>query len=379
MLTRGTSSVRVVALFAAGIAACLWYPSLASGNTDFSQTNLVSDVKGLAGTLDVHLANPWGLTSSATSPFWVSDQATGVSTLYDGSGNIIPLVVAIPGSSTPPSGPTGIVFNGTTGFAGPGGNPDIFIWATLNGTIAGWNGASNTATTQVPASGAVFTGLAEANNGTGNFLYAADFKNNTIDVFNTSFTQVTVPGGFTDPNMLGGYAPYNIQNVGGKLYVEYAPASPTGAVPGLGNGIVDVFDANGNLLQRLVTGGNLDDPWGITLAPAGFGSFGGDLLIGNFGNGEINAFDPTSGAFLGTLEDSSGNPIVNSGLWGLEFRTGGTGTNPDALYFNAGIDNQKDGLFGSIQPSPEPAMTFLLGSGLVGLIPWSRRKKQAKA
>lgn len=376
MLTRGTSLVRVIGLFAAGIAASLWYPSPASGNT-YSQTNLVSDVSGLAATTDPHLVNPWGLTTSAVSPFWVSDQAAGVSTLYDGTGAIVPLVVSIPGSSTPPSGPTGIVFNGTGQFIGPGANPDIFIWATLNGTIAGWNGG-NSATTEVPSSGAVFTGLAEANNGTANFLYATDFKNDTIDVFDTSFTKVSLAGNFTDPSLPAGYAPYNIQAVGGNLYVEYAPASSSRAVPGLGNGIVDVFTTNGVFVQRLVTGGNLDDPWGITLAPAGFGSFGGDLLIGNFGNGEINAFDPGTGAFLGTLDNSSGNPIVNSGLWGLKFGNGGSGGNPDTLYFNAGINNQTAGLFGSIQQSPEPPMMLLLGSGLMGLIPWSRRKKQAE-
>jgi uncharacterized protein (TIGR03118 family) len=333
---------------------------------DFSQTNLVSDMPGLATTTDPNLVNPWGIANSATSPFWISDQKTGLSTLYDGSGNIIPLVVSIPAGANPPNGPTGIVFSGGAGF---NGSPS-FIFATKQGTIATWAGADGTtAAVSAAVPGAVYTGLALDNDGSlGNLLYAANNLGG-IDVFNSSFSKVVLSGSFVDPNLPAGYTPYNIQNIGGDLYVEYSDGV------GLGKGIVDVFDANGNFIKRLITGGSLDDPWGIALAPAGFGSFGGDLLVGNFGNGEINAFNPTTGAWIGTLDNSSGTPIVNSGLWALEFRIGGAGVNTDALYFTAGINGQKDGLFGSIQATPEPGTLVLLGSSLVGLI-FSRRNKK---
>lgn len=185
-----------------------------------------------------------------------------------------------------------------------------------------------------------------------------------------------------DPNLPAGYAPYNIQLIGSDLYVEYAEVSTTAgtATRGTGLGYVDVFDLNGNLLQRLVSNSALDAPWGVTLAPAGFGQFGNDLLVGNFGDGTINAFNPLTGAFLGTLDDSNGNPIVNSNLWAIDFRTnGGDTSNPDALYFDAGINRQADGLFGEITPTPEPSIYGSAGLGLVAI--WAlailgRRKRQ---
>jgi uncharacterized protein (TIGR03118 family) len=315
------------------------------------QTNLVSDVPGLAVSTDPNLANPWGVSFSATSPFWVSDEATNVATLYQGTGMVVAKVVTVPG------GPTGQVFNstGTSNFL-VGASPATFIFDTLGGAIYGWNNAAgSSAQLEATTAGASFTGLALDNNGTGNFLYAANNAGaGGIDVFDASFAPATLSGSFTDPNLPAGYVPYNIQNINGDLYVEYE--SPTSQRT-LGAGVVSVFDANGNLINELIgPGGQLESPWGITLAPSGFFDFSGDLLVGNFGNGEINAFDPVTGAYLGTLSDSGGNPIVNQDLWALAVDPGSS--NPNAVYFTAGIDHQTEGLFGALtssSSSPEPA------------------------
>ena len=328
----------------------------------FSQTNLVSDVPGLANATDANLKNPWGVAFSPTSPFWVSNQGSGTSTLYDGSGKASALIVAIPGGAQP-SGPTGQVFNGTTGFALPNGNPANFIFDTLDGSIAGWNGGA-TAVQTVSTPGAIYTGLALANSGGSNYLYAAD-STGQIRVFDSNYKSVTLAGNFTDPRAVAGYVPFNIQLVGSNLYVTYAQLTPQGT--GLPGGYIDVFNTNGTYVSRLATGGALYAPWGLTLAPAGFGNLGNDLLVGNFGNGEILVYDPVTGAYLGTLNGANGTPLVNDYLWALDFRTGGTNVNTDALYFTAGINNQQDGLFGAITATPEPAETGLILVGLLGL------------
>jgi uncharacterized protein (TIGR03118 family) len=236
--------------------------------------------------------------------------------------------------------------------------------------------------------GAKYTGLAIANNGLGNLLYAADFRNGKIDVINNTFQKLTLSGSpFTDPNLPAGYAPYNIQNLNGKLYVTYAKIDANGkASAGPGQGIVSVFDLNGNFLQRLATGATLNAPWGLAIAPATFGEFGGALLVGNNGDGTISAFDPTDGHFLGQLRDSLGNLITNSGLWALTFRAGGPDFDPNALYFTAGINGEVDGLFGEISAEPGvPVPGPIAGAGLPGLILasggllgwWRRRQKIA--
>ena len=219
----------------------------------------------------------------------------------------------------------------------------------------------------VTTPGAVYTGLALASSGGNNYLYAANSAGTGgINVFNSSFAPVTLGGGFVDPNLPAGYVPFNIQLIGSDLYVTYAELQANGtAVPG-SSGYVDVFDTSGDLVQRLASGGSLVAPWGITLAPSGFGAFGNDLLIGNFGNGEIDAYS-TSGTFEGVLEDD-GVPIVNPNLWALDFRVGGASdTDPDALYFTAGVDHQMGGLFGEIVETPEPPSLALIGLGLLAL------------
>jgi uncharacterized protein (TIGR03118 family) len=330
----------------------------------FNQTNLVSSVSGLAPVTDPNLRNPWGMSFSATSPFWISNQGTNTSTLYGATGTPNALIVSVPG------GPTGQVFTGGTSFLEPNGSTPNFVFATISGSIYAWNNANGT-TAQLTAStaGAVYTGLAMGNNGAGSFLYAANVAGGSIDVFNSTFTKVNVAGSFIDPNLPASYRPYNIQNVNGLLYVEYENTAQSG----VGNGIVSVFDTNGVFQRRLITGGQLDQPWGITIAPASWGAFANDLLVGNFGNGEINAFNPTTGAFLGTVTGSNGQPLVNSGLWALATRSG-PGFDPNAVYFTAGINGEADGLFGSITPTPEPFSLGLIALGGAAIVTFGRRR-----
>jgi uncharacterized protein (TIGR03118 family) len=366
-----------------GPAALFLFPVMACAS--YIQTNLVSDVSGLATFTDPNLKNPWGMSAGPTSPFWVSDQATGLSTLYNAVGLPQALVVTIPPSGLPPQGPTGQVFNSTAAsFAAPVGGKALFLFSTLGGTIEGWNGGSGT-TAQVlftATDRAAYTGLALATSGGNDFLFAADFANAKIDVFNSTFVkQVLGAGAFTDPNLPAGYSPYNVQNINGKIYVEYALVDPVthraSTIPN--TGIVDVFDTSGGSLQRLVTLTHLDSPWGIALAPAGFGQFGGDLLVGNFGDGRINAFDPISGGFLGTVSDANGNPLLNSGLWALSFHAAAPGFDPNVLYFNAGINNEADGLFGTIQaPTPEPSTFALLTICIAASLMFRRKLIRAR-
>jgi uncharacterized protein (TIGR03118 family) len=332
----------------------------------FTQTNLVSDIPGLAANTDPNLKNPWGVAFSATSPFWTSDQRTGLSTLYNAAGVPQALVVTIPGSATPPSGPTGMVFSNQAGSFLVNGNPATFIFDTLNGTLAGWNGGT-TAVQMAATTGAIYTGLASASAGGSNFLYAANSApGGQINVFNSAWAPVASPGGFTDPNLPAGLVPFNIQNIGGNLYVTYAQLGPGGTpLPG---GVVDEYDANGSFLKRIATGGPLSAPWGIVLAPSSFGSFSNDLLIGNFGNGEILAYDATTDLFLGTVNGANGQPLINDHLWALETRAGVNGFDPNAVYFAAGINNEANGLFGAITAiTPEPATIFGTATGLIAL------------
>jgi uncharacterized protein (TIGR03118 family) len=344
----------------------------------FVQTNLVSDIPGVAAHTDSNLVNPWGVSFSGTSPFWVSNQGTGTSTLYDGAGNANQLVVSIPGSASGPSGPTGQVFNSSGAGFLINGTSARFIFDNLNGTISGWNGVGTNAVVEVPSTGAIFTGLAFNSTGGANFLYAAD-STGKVQVFDSTWTNVTgttFAGKFVDPSAQPGFVPFNVQSVGSNVYVTYAQIGPGGApAPG---GYVDIFDANGNFIRRATVGGPLFAPWGLTIAPSGFGAFSNDLLIGNFGDGEILVYDPLTGVFLGTINGPDGQPIVNERLWALATRTGGTNDDLNAVYFTAGIGAEEHGLFGKLDlaPVPEPATMLSMGSGLMALAAGVYRRRK---
>lgn len=337
----------------------------------FLQTNLVTDGCSTcpsAAVVDPNLKDPWGVSVNGSSPFWVSDRAAGVSTLYNGAGARQggPLVVTVP-PGTPAMGPTGQV--GAAGTSFLLNNASVsFIFDTLGGTIDAWNGsAGTTAVVMATTPGANYTGLALANN----TLYASNFKTGGgIDVFNSSFAPTTLAGKFTDPNLPSGFAPFNVQNVNGVLYVEYAQVTPNVPVSLSGGGFVDEFDTNGNFIKRLAGNtagsGPLNAPWGITAVPStGFGGFAaGDLLIGNFFSGDIDVFD-ANGNFLQTLKGANGNAIVNAGLWALTFDA--AQGDAQGLYFTAGINQGADGIFGKIDAVPEPAAWSLAVLGLLGL------------
>jgi uncharacterized protein (TIGR03118 family) len=374
----------------AGIAAlslaALGLSSPASAQ--YAQTNLVSSIPGLAAITDPRLVNPWGMSRSATSPFWTSNQGTNTTTLYaiTGSTNVSQVLgvnangfVAIPTTAAGPQGPTGQVSNSNTASfqltPGTASSSARFIFADLNGTISGWAGGL-TSTVGVATPGAVYTGLAI--NTAGTRLYAADNAGGHVNVFDSAFAPVTLPGSFTDPTLPAGFVPFNVQDIAGKVYVTYAPAGPTAqraAAPGAG--FVSVFDENGAFTQRLVSGNRLAAPWGLALAPAGFGPFGGDLLVGNFSfaSSAINAFDPLTGLFQGSIAIDAGAGNTPGGLWGLMFGSGaGSGGDANTLYFLDGINGETAGLFGAVQAVPEPEILALLGVGLAA-IGWRRRRQ----
>jgi uncharacterized protein (TIGR03118 family) len=349
--TRPRSRVGIVLAALSALALALAGPADAHGGGKaanvYKKRNLVSDIDGVARITDPNLVNPWGLAFGPATPAWVADNGTDVSTLYSGGVRksipvTLPLVVGVPGGA-----PTGVVFNATPGFK-VNGAAAHFIFDSEAGTITAWN-AGTQAVTEATTPGAIYKGLAIASKGSTTMLYAANFHAGTIDVFNDSFAPVTVPGGFADPNLPAGFAPFNIQEIAGRLVVAYAQqdADAEDEVAGAGLGYVDVFDTSGHLLRRLVSQGALNAPWGLAIAPRHFGPFSGDLLVGNFGDGAINAYDPRTGAFRGTLENKDGNPIKVDGLWALRFGNGVIGT-PQTLLFTAGIGDEAHGLFGEI-------------------------------
>jgi uncharacterized protein (TIGR03118 family) len=359
----------------------------------YEVTKLVSDIKGEASNLDPVLQDPvlqnaWGVAfSPAASPFWVSDNATGCSTLYDGDGTIVPLQVKIPlpGNVIPlsacqhvdpknppkqtPAAPTGMVWNATTNpaaaFLVPGTSlPASFIWATEDGTISAWTGGLGNLNPPLPATnavlavdnpnptnGPVYKGLVFGTNPNGVFLFATNFRGGTVDVFDHNYKPVTTDGGFKDPKIPAGYAPFGIENIDGDLFVTYAlqNAAKHDDTAGPGHGFVDVFDTDGHLLHRFASRGPLNSPWGIARASQDFGPFSGLILVGNFGNGKINVFS-SQGQFIDELDSTNGKPLVIDGLWKLTLG-GGAKSSSDTLYFTAGPNGETDGLFGTITPA----------------------------
>jgi uncharacterized protein (TIGR03118 family) len=323
---------------------------------------LVSDVAGLADKTDANLANPWGVSMNPTGAFWISNNRTGTSTVYNGSGDAFPaaspLVVAIAGAKGT-GAPTGQVFNPTTGFELAPGKPATFLFATDDGAIVGWNSSVDPAGSKVLAdqsgASAGYKALALGANSSGPVLYAANFRGGTVDAFDAKLNLLATVGGFKDPNLPAGFAPFNIVRVGRRLLVSYAKQDDAkqNPVAGDGAGVVDVFDMDGNLVRRLAAGGALNAPWGMAVAPSFFGDLGGALLVGNFGDGRINIFDLANGDSFGSLAGADGQPLVIEGLWALVFGNGRNAGDANTLYFTAGISGGgkagDHGLFGSIQ------------------------------
>ena len=352
------------------IGACLCFAALAPSHAAdapanraerfYAMTPLVSDGGVVARFNDPSLKNPWGIAFNPTAFAWVANNHTAKSTLYDGTGLPQALVVSVPGVGGAAGAPTGIVFSGSAGFvvtknglSGPG----RFIFAGEDGTISAWapNVDQTNAILAVDNSAGLsaYKGLALAANGQGNFLYAADFHNARVDVFDATFHRVSWAGAFVDPTLPAGYAPFNIQNLQGNLYVSYAKqdADAQDEVAGKGLGLVNVFDANGKLIRRVATGGRLNAPWGLAMAPADFGRFSNALLVGNFGDGRISAFDARTGEFLGQLRGPDGRRLAISGLWAIAFGNGFVGQPTGTLFFTAGPNDEANGLYGRIDPA----------------------------
>jgi uncharacterized protein (TIGR03118 family) len=335
--------------------ASLFLTCLSAANADFEQTNLVSDGFIAAEHFDPNLVNAWGLSLSPTGPFWVANNGTGTSTLYDGEGNAFPpgnplIVDVLP---TDDSSPTGTVFNSTEGFriASMGlEGPSRFLFVSEEGRITGWNPDVDPMHALVAVDNssrmAVYKGLALARNGRGTYIYATNFRDGVVEVYDSRFRWVT---NFTDPNMESGYAPFGIQTVGQRIIVTYAKQDDEHEddVAGPGNGFVDVFLPNGHLLHRLISHGALNSPWGVAKAPAHFGDFRNLLLIGNFGDGTINAYR-MNGDFVGTMTNEDGEPMIIDGLWALMFGNGVLSDKSD-LYFTAGPEDETHGVFGEIE------------------------------
>ena len=356
-------------LFLVGALCLAALPAAAATANAYIQHNLVADTPGIADVTDPNLINPWGIAISATSPFWISDGGTGLATVYSTSATatitqVTAVKVTIPhgaGSTDTFGVVTGELSNTTTAFLLANGNKASFIFATEDGTISAWN-TGTTAQVKIDnsANGAAYKGLALGGTTAAPQLYVANFSGAAVEVYDGNFAPVTMPAGaFTDSQIPAGYGPFNIVNINGKLYVAYAKQGTKKRFDsaGPGNGYVDVFDMSGTLVTRLIAGGTLNSPWGMAIAPANFGALSNMLLVGNFGNGRINAFDPSTGTSQGAVLDPSGSPITIPGLWALQVGNGKSGGDTNAVYFAAGTGGELHGLFGSFQAAPVSAST----------------------
>jgi uncharacterized protein (TIGR03118 family) len=382
-LTRRVVTLFVCLVFVTAIAGHALAKSKGAG---YTQTNLISDIPGLAEVTDPNLLNPWGLAFfPGMSPFWINENNAGFSALYFADAVVdsaLPhVIIPPPPPSTAPGTPTGIIANFfvTAGafpiiIDGTNFGPSLFIIDTEDGTVEAWNvnppiapGIPDPLSAVIVVdnsqggapTGAVYKGLALGENtANGPLLYATNFRTGKVDVFDSNFQSPNPPltGSFTDPKVQHGYAPFGIQNINGQIWVTYAKqdAPKHDPVNKPGHGFVDVFDVNGNLVTRFAQHGHLDSPWGVAMAPATFGQFANDILVGNFGDGVINVFDPTSTKWLGQVTGPNGRPLVNSGLWSLTFggalNSNGTSSSPNTLFFSAGLNDENDGLFGTIVP-----------------------------
>lgn len=352
--------------FAVAMLAVQVRSTVAASVSSFKVDSLVGSKGTGAKKEDSHMINPWGTTfiAAAATPFWINDEGTGVSELIDGKGKIMKALpfVTIPGATAGSTGkPTGIVGNATGQFPIPGSTSALFIFATEDGTIAGWTQSLGaTATTIITNSSEVYTGLALANNGTANLLYAANNKApGSIDVFDSNFNPTTTTGGFSDPNLPTGFTPYNVTAIGSDVFVTYSMG-----VQAVGQ--VDQFDTEGNLIMSFKDP-SLNSPWGLAMAPSHFGTFSNDLLVGNKGDGTVSVFNPANGEFLGQLEEHNGKTIVIQDLWSLVDGMGAMNATPDAVYFTAGTAGYAKGEFGTIEAGPEVKKPKTKGTSTPGM------------
>ena len=373
-INRTMSTLRATLMITVAGAAGLWAAGMApaAAETLFKQTNLVSDGSVPAKIIDTNLVNPWGIAKSGAFPFWLSDNGTGVATVYSVTGvdNVTKLGLTVtvpPASGAGSSAPTGQVFNGTSGFMLSDGSKASFLFDSEDGAISGWNPGAGTngliAVNNSPQ--AVYKGLAIDN--TGGSLYAADFRGGDVEMYtNGAFG---TPVKFTDTTLPSDYAPFDVSVLGGMLYVTFAQqdAAKHDDVSGPGHGYVDVFNLDGSSGKRLVSQGDLNSPWGLEIAPSSFGTFAGDLLVGNFGDGTIQAYNAATGAFVDFLRGTDGKPLSITDLWALSLGNGGNGGSSGAVYFTAGLMDEGHGLFGVLTAVPEPSTWAMLLAGFAGI------------
>ena len=367
----------LLSLPALAVAALLCAAPIAGQAVPVSVTNLVTDNQAAnpAQITDAGLVNAWGLSYSPTSPFWVSSNGAGTSTLYrvapaTQATTKVPLIVAIPGAGNV----TGQVFN--SGGAGQF-NGDAFLFVSEDGTVSGWRGALGTTAETLASMSGIYKGAALGSVGGNTYLYGADFGRGSIDVFKGNAGASNLTGSFADPNLPSGYVPFNVQNLDGSLFVTYArrDGNSTDETAGAGFGFVDRYDLQGNLMGRVASGGVLDAPWGLAIAPSSFGTLAGALLVGNFGDGHISAYDLATDSFIGQVSGLDGQAIAIDGLWALSVGNDGGAGSSQSLYFTAGPGDESHGLFGVMQAVPETDSAAMLLAGLA-MLAWraSRRR-----